>query len=210
MTYQSFDGHGIDVAVKRADDLDRLALQYIAAHSGCRVLDVGSGAGGQSLRMAIAGAQVTAVDQYDFEAQFAQYGQPAEALRFVTGDLQQLSVLLPDEVFAIALCQRTIHYLSYAAAYSFLKELLQTVQDKLYISVTGSGSLVGDTYPCATHTIAERFCELSALGKDMFSITEPVCLYNQAEFTLLLESAGWTVDECWVSAFGNIKAVCSK
>jgi len=63
MTYQSFDGHGVDVAVKRADDLDRTVLQYIAAYPGCRVLDLGSGAGGQSLRMATAGAHVTAVDQ---------------------------------------------------------------------------------------------------------------------------------------------------
>jgi SAM-dependent methyltransferase len=210
MTYQSFDGHGVDVAVKRADDLDRTVLQYIAAYPGCRVLDLGSGAGGQSLRMATAGAHVTAVDQFDFQEQFAQYGQPADNLRFIIGDLQQLPVLLPEQEYDIVLCQRTIHYLSYHAALTLLEELLLIIYDKLYISVTGSGSLVGDTYPGASLPIAERFCELTALGKDMFSITEPVCLYNQVEFMQLLESAGWTVDECWESAFGNIKAVCSK
>ena len=68
--YRSFDGHGVDVAVNRADDLDKRSLAYIAEHPGCRVLDLGSGAGGQSVRMAQAGASVLAVDQYDFTDAF--------------------------------------------------------------------------------------------------------------------------------------------
>ena len=65
-------------------------------------------------------------------------------------------------------------------------------------------------YPYTEVAIEERFGVLSDLGQDMFSIQEPVCLYSQEEFVNLLQSAGWIVDECWVSAFGNIKAVCSK
>jgi len=210
MTYQSFDGHGVDVAIKRADDLDRKVLEYITAHPDCLVLDLGSGAGGQSARMAVAGAQVTAIDQYDFSEQFAKYEQSVDRLDFKQGDLQHITVLVPDITFDLALCQRTIHYLPYNAALTFLVELLPIVKDKLYISVTGSGSLVGDTYPCAAQAVPGRFCELSDLGKEMFSINGPVCLYSEIEFRQLLESAGWTVDQCWVSAFGNIKAVCSK
>lgn len=210
MTYQSFDGHGVDVALKRADDLDRKVLEYIMLHPVCRVLDLGSGAGGQSLRMATAGALVTAVDQFDFSEQFAAYQLSPDALIFVAGDLRQLSDLLPDQTFAVALCQRTIHYLPYTEAQTFLQELTTIVEDKLYISVTGSFSLVGDTYPFGAVSIERRFGQLSALGQEMFSMVEPVCLYNQAEFTALLQSAGWIVDACWESAFGNIKAVCSK
>ena len=210
MTYQSFDGHGVDVAVKRADDLDRKVLDYIAMNPSCNVLDLGSGAGGQSVRMAADGAQVTAIDQYDFGAQFAKYEQPADRLEFRQGDVQHISSLVSDKTFDIALCQRTIHYLPYDAALTFLAKLVPIVKDTLYISVTGSGSLVGDTYPCAATTVSERFCELSDVGKEMFSINGSVCLYNQTEFMQLLESAGWTVDECWESAFGNIKSVCSK
>jgi len=210
MTYHSYDGHGVDVAIKRADDLDRKALQYIADHPDCKVLDVGSGAGGQSLRMVEAGAHVTAIDQFDFTEQFASYDHPVDRLRFVVGNIHQIPELLKGETFDIALCQRTIHHVPYAAALLCLQQLHSVIQVKLYISVTGSGSLVGETYPGVAQPLAERFCELSSLGKEMFSIVEPVCLYNQTEFIELLESAGWTVDECWESAFGNSKAVCSK
>jgi len=210
VTYQSFDGHGVDVAVKRADDLDHKVLEYIATNPDCQALDLGSGAGGQSVRMAAAGARVTAIDQYDFSEQFANYGQPVDKLAFKQGDVREVTSLTLDTAFDIALCQRTIHYLPYDAALTFLSELVPLVKDGLYISVTGSGSLVGDSYPCAAATVSERFCELSELGREMFSINEPVCLYNQIEFIQLLESAGWTVDECFESKFGNIKAVCSK
>jgi SAM-dependent methyltransferase len=206
--YQSFDGHGVDVAVKRADDVDKKILTYIAGHPGCRVLDLGSGAGGQSVRMAKAGAQVTAVDQFDFTDQFEAYKN--DQLQFVNGDVQQLAILLPDQEFTVALCQRTVHYLPYKQAKEFLGAVQAYTTDKLFISVTGTGSLIGDVYPAKNAALEERFSVLSDLGRDMFSIHEPVCLYSQEEFVSLLQSAGWVVDECWVSAFGNIKAVCSQ
>jgi len=210
MSYQSFDGHGVDVAIKRADDVDKRTLAYITEHPGCRVLDLGSGAGGQSVRMAAAGAQVVAIDRYDFAEPFAIYGHPTDKLRFIPGDMRQLLTLVPNQRFDIALCQRTIHYVPYKDALVFLRELRQVTTDKLFISVTGTGSLVGEVYSAAATPIEKRFTQLSELGQEMFSITEPVCLYSESEFRALLETAGWTIDECWVSAFGNIKAVCSK
>jgi len=208
MDYQSFDGHGVDVAVNRADDVDKKILVYIAEHPSCKVLDLGSGIGGQSVRMAEADAHVVAIDQFDFTKQFESYEN--DQIQFVTGDMQQLATLVPELEFSVVLCQRTIHYLRYAEAVLFLKAVRAQTTDKLFISVTGIGSLIGDVYPGKEVDIAERFCVLSDLGKDMFSIQEPVCLYSQEEFESLLQSAGWIVEECWVSAFGNIKAVCSK
>jgi SAM-dependent methyltransferase len=208
MDYQSFDGHGVDVAVKRADDVDKKILAYIAEHPECKVLDLGSGVGGQSVRMVEAGANVVAIDQFDFTEQFAAYKN--DQLKFVTGNIQQLATLVSDQEFSVALCQRTIHYLRYAEAVAFLAAVREQTTDKLFISVTGTGSLIGDVYPAIEVPIEQRFSVLSDLGKDMFLIRQPVCLYSQEEFTELLQSAGWIVDECWVSAFGNIKAVCSK
>jgi hypothetical protein len=213
MTYQSFDGHGVDVAVNRADDLDKRALAYIADRSGCRVLDLGSGAGGQSVRMATAGANVLAVDQYDFTDVFTglrtEHNLTTDQLDFSVGDLVGLSTQLADAQFAITTLQRTLHYLPYEQACSLLTYLRTITTDKLYISVTGTGSLIGDSYPCKTEDLSKRFCELTELGKEMFQIYQSVCLYSQDEFRALLSDSGWTVDDIWVSAFGNIKAVCS-
>ena len=212
--YQSFDGHGVDVAVNRADDLDKQALEYIAAHADCTVLDLGSGAGGQSVRMATAGARVMAVDQFDFEDAFAalrtEHSLTKEQLDFLAGDIVQLESLVSDKQFTVTTIQRTIHYLPYDQAREALAYVHSITTDKLYISVTGSGSLVGDTYPCQSDALIDRFCTLSDLGKDMFQIHESVCLYSQDEFAALLQEAGWQIESIWSSAFGNVKAVCGK
>jgi len=208
--YQSFDGHGVDVAVNRADSLDKLVLTYISEHPGCRVLDLGSGAGGQSVRMVEAGAIVTAVDQFDFTQQFASYGFDAKQLQFMCGDITDIETLLPNQQFDMAICQRTIHYLRYSQALTFLKQLTNIVTDKLFISVTGSGSLVADSYAAADTPLPDRFASLSERGQEMFSIHEPVCLYSEAEFIELLIDAGWTPELSKVTAFGNIQAICKR
>lgn len=207
--YQSFDGHGVDVAMNRADSLDKQVLAYIADNPGCRVLDLGSGAGGQSVRMVEVGATVVAVDQFDFSEQFSEYGYDDERLRFVCEDIAGLGQL-KEEQFDVSVCQRTIHYLRYEQALTLLKQLRGIVRDKLFISVTGTGSLVGDTYPASGMPLPDRFASLSDLGKEKFSIHEPVCLYSEDEFKQLLSDAGWTPEVSKVTAFGNIQAICKR
>lgn len=209
MTYQSFDGHGVDVAANRADSLDKQALAYIVANPGATVVDLGSGVGGQSARMVEAGARVTAIDQFDFSSEFESYGYSTDTLRFVCGDVRSDGVLSEDSLYDVALCQRMIHYLRYDEAASLLIRLRKIVRHRLYISVTGTGSLVGDTYKAAIVPIAQRFSQLSALGQEMFSISEPVCLYSETEFKDLLIDTGWQIDSCRVTAFGNIQAICN-
>lgn len=207
--YQSFDGHGVDVAINRADSLDKECLAYIADHPDCRALDLGSGTGGQSLRMVEAGAAVVAIDQFDFGSQFAKYGYAQGEMRFMVGDITNVKSLVANERFDIAILQRTIHYLPYSHALQCLIDLRSVVTDRLFISVTGLSSLVGDTYPASAVALPLRFEKLSALGQEMFSIQEPVCLYSQEEFEQLIVDAGWQVRSCRVTAFGNIQAICN-
>ena len=79
----------------------------------------------------------------------------------------------------------------------------------MYISVTGMESAVGEEYSGRDTPVRERFCSLTPQKADTFSIHEPICLYTEVEFVTLLEESGWTVQRCWQSAFGNIKAICS-
>lgn len=210
--YRSFDGHGVDVAVNRVDDLDKKALVYIADHPDCQVLDLGSGAGGQSLRMVQAGARVLAVDQFDFTAAFAAlrltHSVSESQLRYVQGDIRNLPSLLNQERIDVVVMQRTLHYLRYQEAHELLQYLGTMTDGMLYISVTGSSSLVRDTYPCVNDPISDRYCQLTQSGQDAFLIHESVCLYSQTELQTLLVDTGWEVVDSWVSAFGNIKAVC--
>ncbi len=213
LPYVSFAGKGIDVASKRADDLDKLCLSFISERENVRALDIGCGAGGQSARMALAGAQVQAIDEYDFSDSFAQlrtqYDLADTQLHFIQSDIESCVRSAGAMSFDIAVFQRTIHYFSHAVAKQILQNLHAITNDKLFISVTGIQSAVGEEYLGHDVPITERFFALTEATADTFSIHQPVCLYTEVEFRTLLEETGWNVERLWVSAFGNIKAVCS-
>ena len=123
--YKSYSGFGVDVAIKRTDDLDKRMLEHLRGKDKPKVLDLGSGAGGQSVRMVEVGALVLAIDVYDFSAEFAEYrvehGWSEEVLKFISADISDLPNVLDDKKFADASLQRTLHSLHYNKAYDTLK-----------------------------------------------------------------------------------------
>ncbi len=210
--YKTFSGYGVDVTEHRADDLDKLCLERVRNLSHPHVWDLGCGAGGQSLRLAQAGASVLAVDGYDFSAQFAhlmkENPQLKSPISFVQSDIASFSDKTHSAVDCV-LFQRTIHYLPYQEASKVLKKLASVTKDSLYISVTGIDSAVGEGYAGKEVAIRDRFFALNAVQAEKFLISQPVCLYTPAEYTALLTESGWKIDQLWESAFGNIKAVCT-
>lgn len=203
---------GVDVAVSRADDLDKLLLVHIKESGNPLVLDLGCGQGGQSFRMVDAGARVTGIDIHSHGALFAAYrsksGLSETSLQYIQGDARQFASLTEHMNFDLCCVQRMLHYLPYDDAKELLKSLKQSVTGALYVSVTGIESEIGATYVDKENSVAERFCTLSADAAETFSITESVCLYTQAEFVELLTTAGWSIEKIWTSAFGNHKAIC--
>lgn len=193
--------YGVDVGSRRADDLDKKLLTYVTEATGIRVLDVGAGKLGHAQRLAEAGAQVTAVDVTAVEH------VPAK-IRFIQGDIRNCAELLHDKQFEVCLFQRTLHYLRHEEACAVLRYLKTVIRDHLYISVTGVESDIGDQYADTYKPVHERFCTLPSEAAGVFSIYQPICLYTPEEFVVLLQEAGWEIEELWISAFGNIKAVC--
>jgi len=108
-----------------------------------------------------------------------------------------------------ALLQRVIHYFTYEQAVEILCRLKSITTGKLFISVTGIESAVGETYAGRDVSLSERFCVLEKSERETFMILEPVCLYSEKEFQSLLVDSGWNIEKFWTSAFGNSKAVCS-
>jgi len=206
-------GRGVDIASKRADDLDKLCLERIQEKNSPKVLDVGSGLGGQSVRMVQAGALVTAVDIHDFAEQYASLSQvhnfSTEQLHFTHSDITKLQ-FSEDAQFSDILMQRVLHYLPHQSAQILLKKLHTLCNDSLYISVTGMNSAIATNYFGRRIPLNERFVSLTPEDALTFSIHEPVCLYTQVEFKQLLFGAGWKMQYCWESAFGNLKAVCTR
>ena len=210
--YRSFDGYGVDVSVKRTDDLDKKMLEYLKGKDVSLVLDLGCGAGGQSVRMVLAGARVLAIDLYDFSEVFLKYKADMhitnEALQFMQADITHLPSFIETGIYTDVCMQRTLHYLTYRQAVELLTFLYSATTGKLFISVTGMASAVGENYAGRSIPLETRFEKLDTKTAETFQIYEPICLYTKDEFISLLKTTGWKVEECWQSAFGNLKAVC--
>ncbi|MEZ4104470.1 MAG: class I SAM-dependent methyltransferase [Candidatus Paceibacterota bacterium] len=205
--------YGVDVALRRADDLDRKLIAHIITKNEPKILDLGSGAGGQSVRLATAGAFVTAVDICDYSQEFSKLREEnslsSDCLKFIQGDIRNLTKILKNERFDDCCLQRTIHYLSYQEAEKILKELRKVVIDRLYISVTGLNTAIGVTYPDRNKSVIGRFAQLPDREAEVFGVLKPVCLYTEGEFLELLKISGWQILESAVSQFGNIKVICN-
>lgn len=210
--YKTISGYGVDVSSVRIDDLDRKILFHIKHKSDAKVLDLGCGWGGQSVRMAKAGAEVVAVDLVDLTDHFADLRaseQPAlEKLDFIQADIGCLRESLSSAKFTDAYANRTLHYLDYKKTLETLKYLREITSDRLYVSVSGISSALGDYYPTKNRALAERFAHLEREAQETFQLLKPICLYSEVEFAGLLAASGWRALELYESAFGNLKAVC--
>jgi len=200
-------GYGVDVALNRADDLDKLMIQEVKMRPGINVLDIGSGGGGHAMRLTEAGAKVTAIDIHDFKNEISESGLE---INFIHSDIVTALPKLASKEYELICLQRVIHYLKYPVALKLLTDLKRITKDRLYISFSGLGSEIEKHYLTPSHKIETRFSYLDSIGKAKFHISEPICLYSEIEAVKILEKAGWKIDKIWVSAFGNIKAICSK
>lgn len=208
--------YGVDVALNRQDDLDKKAIagvdRFISAAKKVTVIDIGCGAGGTTTTLAQPGASVVGIDILDYSSHFEELRNTnnlsEQQLRFIQGDIRKASALVDELSPKICLMQRVIHYMPYNDALSVLKHLRKSGVIDLFISVTGLESDIGNNYTDKNKPVQKRFCTLALEDMNRFSITQPVCLYTPEEFTYLLQESGWEIKECWVSAFGNVKAVC--
>ena len=203
--------YGVDVAVTRADDLDRKLIQHVADKGSSSVLDLGCGAGGQSIRLSKGGVRVLGVDIQDFSKEFEVLRETNDltvaSLEFIQADVADLKRMLLSRRFDDCSVQRMLHYLPYQVAKELLADLRSRVNDRLYMSVTGLGTAIGENYQDKQKEIGDRFCGLDKEDSETFSIEEPLCLYSKEEVEDLLKLTGWNIVESWVSAFGNIKIV---
>lgn len=205
----SLDPFGIDVSVQRADELDLAAVSDLAARLRVRgaasALDLACGSGGQAARMGRTGAKVVAVDVQPS----SWLAMHAPAVRFVQADLRCLPADLPHAPYDVIVCQRAIHYVRFQdaqAAIVHLRSLLRP-DGHLYLSASGLNSELGTAYAGATLAIEQRCAPLAEAVAAKHHVRSPICLYTEPELCRLLTSAGFTVERCFTSPFGNVKAI---
>jgi SAM-dependent methyltransferase len=214
--YYRLMNYGVDIGATRLDDVDKKVLtrvrELIAEGIVPRVLDVGAGAGGLAIALAAAGAEVTILDITDYrdeiETRCVQNGIDFGVIEVVVADMTAW-VATNTHHYDVVVLQRVLHYVPYAAAWTILEQL-RLVTDELYLSVTGTTTAIAAHYDSLPLPIEERWGELAEEGKDLFSITAPLCLYSENEILELLATTGWHVTWSRVSDFGNVKVVAKK
>lgn len=210
-------GHGIDVASQREDFLDGSAVRQIKSLLGqqsiVKALDAACAAGGQALRMARAGATVTAIDLHDDGTALRQAVLAAglAPVCFLQADLRDADLYPHVGRFDLIMAQRFIHYLRYPEALDVVRMFHATLLPggKLYISASGLRGALGQHYQGAA-SVDARFAPLWQAMADKHGIRGPVCLYEERDMRMLLEAGGMTVEKAYATPFGNIKAIAVK
>lgn len=209
-------GYGADIASQRMDELDALALQFVEHrnqfHLPTYAVDVACGEGGQSLRLAQAGAQVLAMDIINerFILDQANAAGLRDRVDFMQCDMRRIDTCGIGKA-EIVFCQRAIHYLKFFDALDVVSQFndILTADGYLYISASGINSELAIGYDGGCFPLDKRYMELAPDMRDKHGIHGPVCLYSEDDMKHLLRAAGFTSATVFSSPFGNIKAVAT-
>ncbi len=123
--------------------------------------------------------------------------------------LQALPEELPGEPFDIIVIRRGVCGLPYQEAREIIRclKLRLRIGGKLYISVLGLHSELGQGYDGADCPIDRRFAELSPTLGEKYGIRQPVCLYSERNLFMLLLEAGTSVLLTLTTTYGNVKGI---
>ncbi len=207
------DGHGVDIASQRQDELDLASLAFIRdAKKPVMAVDLGGGFGAHAVRMAEAGADVTMIDIADMTTENFKKTAVSGKLKFVQRDF---AALVPSEIpedFAVLYSQRAIHYVPYDDAKKILSMMFNRMAKggAVFISAAGWDTEYGKTYPHRDRPVAERFDFVAPDMQAKHGIAHKIVTYREEELAALLKEAGFTDVKATRSAFGNIKATARK
>lgn len=220
------EGHGIDVASQRLDELDRLACDFVE-HQRRRhpdrsplAMDMGCGAGGLCAALAAAGADCLGVDRIDFGQAFQRVNDQRAVgwkttpgrVSFLLADFLALSPDFSNQyqgAAALIVSQRALHYTPYpqtVAAIQKFRGLLRP-DGRLFLGLSGLGSELAQGYTAALVPLEQRFARLAGFMANRHGILQPICLYEADDVARLLTESGFMPERIFTSAFGNIKAV---
>lgn len=190
-------------------ELDQWSLTEIAkrrrAGEAVAAMLIGIGAETQALRMAEAGARVLLLTDTDPIAHINVMSAPTKA--FV-----EAASPLPLEPFDIILCQRYLNTMRYADALAALRVEMRHLKigGKLFISLYGIHSELGDNYPDGGKFVSDRLAPVAPEPAKRYGLTEPVCLYSERNLFSLLMEAGGAVLKTSTSALGHVRGVAAR
>lgn len=217
------NGRGVEVSAGHVGHLDMLGLRYIRRHAkageSVKVVDLGGGSGGHSVRMAQAGAEVWMADLSDVARGVfrtaARDGvvRPGQ-LHFLHRDFTDIQATDVPLGFSMLYSQRALHYLRYSEAQSLLQKMFARMasRGRVYLSVAGVDSPFAENYPHAGRPIEERFSPLAPEMRVKYHLQLPIAVYDGKGLRQLLESCGFKGVKTRLSEAGgwNLQAIAYK
>lgn len=158
------------------------------------------------------GALVTLADdpayQRDIEGRILASGM-REEICFTPYSLPELPSNEAREPYDIIIFRRSLCRMPYADAKATIRALMKKLRigGKLYLSILGLHSALGEDYPDANLDVGDRYCELSQPVAEKYGIQGPVCLYTERNLFMLLLESGASVLRTSTTTYGNVKAV---
>lgn len=132
-----------------------------------------------------------------------------EHVRFAPCSLDRLRDELPGEPYDIIVVHHGLCGLPYEQARQVMRQLLLKLRigGKMYVSVNGLHSELGDGYSGLEQPIEERYAPLAPVMAKKYGIEGPLCLYSERNLFLLLLDAGASVLRTMTTTYGNVKGV---
>jgi len=199
-----------------ADELERFALEECVKRQRIdhrvSVLVVSDKRCELAPKLANLGAQVLIVDrpafQQEIEGRILAAGQ-RDQISFMAFELNALPEVFPGQPFDMIIVRRGLCGLPYEKARQTIRRLLLQLRigGKLYVSVLGLHSELGQDYAGGNSLIEQRFAPLAAPLADKYEIRHPVCLYTERNLFMLLLEAGASVLRTLTTTYGNVKGV---
>lgn len=202
-------GYGMDGKQEPVCELAQWAITEIAKRrrSGESVTVLASGVDTdqQALLMAQAGARVLLLSDGPELGHVDIYQLPSAGLADPEADL-------PLEPFDIILCQRCLNSLDYEQARRAIRRLMLRLKigGKLFISLYGIHSELGDNYADGGKLVNERFCPVPEAMARRYRLNGPVCLYSERNLFSLLMEAGCAVIKTSTSALGHVRGIAAR
>ena len=198
------------------DAIQQLALEECAKRQridhSVSVLVLPAGQCKLAARFAQLDARVTVADtperQHEIEGRILA-ADHLGSIHFAATELPAPPATDSGAPYDIIVLRRGLCSLPYAQGKALIRELMRKLKigGKLFISILGLHSELGDGYPGREQSIYERYSPLSPAMARKYEIHHEVCLYSERDLFLLLLESGASVLRTMTTTWGNVKGV---
>lgn len=194
-----------------ADELERFALEECIKRQKVdhqvTVLVSPVGHYELALRFAQLGAHVSVADDESLRKEVEQ--------RALAAGLADKISFLPDTAldgqagFDIVFIRRGMSNMPYREASQRVRHRLRNLKigGKLYVSVLGLHSELGDGYSPRELPVEQRFEPLGPVMARKYELHSPVCLYTERNLFMLFLEAGASVLRTLTTTYGNVQGI---